>query len=1186
MAGTKNSISSLLAQFLRLQKNSLEIINKLSNATTSKQDTVNVEFLDDNNVTSIIPIPSWGYITNEIKRLDSNIKTLSGLDDGNANVRNADGTVSRIYQTKPLLDPVAPSNLQVPSNFKFRSNHFFESFLNPLLFVSFSLDGQVDAGTKRVFIKRIIANTTTDSQKNYFDTNLKGRNDISDSDFMNALYNQGITYTIDENPEDLPLQVIRYSGTFSVLRVFDTTLPVTVSGQIISQTVRKYKLDIITYKDLISSSLNADRQLKTGDVLMTTGGSKFEITNVDLSESTVVLKRLNGYEPVPIGNNALVLASEMLSPLQVNVNIGHDERQAIFIKSINDEKHVTGSSYSRGVVFHSNEMMINTSEGTMTLDEFYKNQVADFGSQFLANTKEKTIPSVYGLTPNSPTVDSANFKVVQINKQITQTNTSDKFSSTVQTKVKLQNEIEALNKSIDQARSEVAQLVTTSVTSSNTSSRESLITKIDTLTREKSTKTALLQTVIQDLNNISSTSPEISETPKYRVRGFWPIPSPITDGKTGNQDVIQFRVRYRYLTKQGNSTASDEIKFKDNDGTERRATYSNWVEFKTDIRKKGYNTTTKKYYWLDEDVQNADVPNINQLDIPITAGEKVEIKVASVSEAGWPTNPLESDFSTPITVGFPEELTTASGNEQYVKQNANDQILVSLQQDLSAKGLDSHLSTAFNSGDKYYAHVADTISSGFFDGTTGKALDLYQKILSMDQEISSLKALIAVAKGVLSVYVTYGTGANATSISVKRGSLVELFAGYYSELLDLTTDTSKWGKIISTLYTIELRNATASPLELSSTIPGGQSIIALSSGATGDGSADYKNFRKYDLTPISLTGVKSSDVTVGLSGISSFIHAAPYQSANSNSQFVYTRYKSVGYDEDLFFQPVTGVSWNEDSGIAGQPVHFGTILPFNPTGATTPGSSNASVWAGTYSGGVPLGSGKLNEFCVHISHPTVVYEAAQGSPKTFKQLVKPTQPSPGSKGFVYPEFRHAAGFETAITDVNYLYPSNQSKPYQQLGYTQITNSIYGTGGDNHSYPEKLGFSTNDEYLVGKYSCGSYLFMAPSSHAPIQVEGSTSLATKVLSPGSQNAIVIPVLFQMRCQDKLGYIGGFRNTGTIRNITYTKKIGIDIKVSNEEIFSFDLSVSGSYTKSALASPTYSSFKDTLGVKRFNN
>ena len=73
MAGTKNSISSLLAQFLRLQKNSMEIINKLSNATTSNQDTVSVEFLDDNNQTSTVSIPSWGYILNEIKRLDSDV---------------------------------------------------------------------------------------------------------------------------------------------------------------------------------------------------------------------------------------------------------------------------------------------------------------------------------------------------------------------------------------------------------------------------------------------------------------------------------------------------------------------------------------------------------------------------------------------------------------------------------------------------------------------------------------------------------------------------------------------------------------------------------------------------------------------------------------------------------------------------------------------------------------------------------------------------------------------------------------------------------------------------------------------------------------------------------------------------------------------------------------------------------
>ncbi len=1173
MAGTKNSISSLLAQFLRLQKNSLEIINKLSNATTSKEDIVSVEFIDENNNASTISIPSWGYIINEIKRLDSNIKRLSGLEDGDANVRNADGTVSRIYEAKPLIDPTAPANLQVPSNFKFRSNHFFESFLNPLLFVSFNLDGQVDPETKRVFVKRIIANTATDAQKNYFDTNLKGRNDISDIDLMNSLTGQGITYTIDESPEDLPLRVIRYKGDFAVLRVFDTTVPVTIGGQVVNQNVRKYKLDTITYKDLITSGSNSDRQIKVGDQLMTKGGSKLEITSIDLSELTVVLKRLSGYDPVPIGEAALTLSSDILSPLQVNVNIGHDERQGVFIKAINDNYHVTGSTYSNGVVFHSNEMIIGTSNGNMTLDEFYKTQVADFGSQFLSNTKEKVIPSVYGLIPNVPVLNSSNFKVVQINKQITQSTTSEKFAAAVQNKVKLQNEIDAINKSIDLTRNELADLTITSVTRSTASSRESLIAKIDSLTREKSTKTSLLQTVIQDLNNLSSAAPEVTEAPKYRVRGFWPIPAPIEDGKSGSQSVIQFRVRYRYLTKQGNATNADEIKFSDNDGTERRATYSNWIEYKTDIRRKKYDSVTKKYIWKDEDVQDADTPNINQLDIPVTAGEKVEIKVSSISEAGWPMNPLESDFSGSVIIDFPEELSVGNTNEQYVSQNSNDQVLVSLQQDLTSRGLDSHLSTAFNSGDKYFAHVADTISSGFFD-STGRSLDLYQKILAMDKEIASLKALISVAKGVLTVYIKSGSDL----IKVNRGSVVELFAGYYDELVDLT-NFSNYGKIVSVLYSIQLRNETASPLELASIIPGGQNVMALDSTST-TATPDYSNNRKYDLTPISLTSIKSSEVRSNLSGRNSYIHSSPFQSANSNSQFIYPRFKSVGFDDDLYFTPKTGLTWNSESGVSGVPVDGGSLIPFKPGGTSTPGTVNANIWNGSYVSGSPVGNGKLNEFCVHISHPTIVSEATSTT-KTFENLIRPSQ---GSSGFNYPSFRHSFGFEASSTDTLFASSvTNQTKNYQQLSYHQIASTSYGATGSNASYPEKLGFSSDDEYLVGKYSCGSYLFMAPASHSLIQVEGSTTLATKTLSSGEENSIVIPVLFQMRCQDKLGYIGGFRNSGAIRNITYTKKIGIDIKVNNEELFSFDLSISGSYTKSALASPTYSSFRDRLGIRR---
>jgi hypothetical protein len=58
------------------------------------------------------------------------------------------------------------------------------------------------------------------------------------------------------------------------------------------------------------------------------------------------------------------------------------------------------------------------------------------------------------------------------------------------------------------------------------------------------------------------------------------------------------------------------------------------------------------------------------------------------------------------------------------------------------------------------------------------------------------------------------------------------------------------------------------------------------------------------------------------------------------------------------------------------------------------------------------------------------------------------------------------------------------------------------------------------------------------------------------------------------DKLNYVGGFRSIGNQpRNIVYSKKIGLDIKVRNEELFSFDIVVSGAHRKDNLVSPLYS-------------
>jgi len=1160
MSNTKNSFSSLIAQFLRLQKNSLEIINKLNDVTTSPRDSVEIEFLKDDNTSENIQVPSIGYLKSEINRLNDNIQTLSGLGDSKANIRNPDGTVSKIYQANILKDPSSPSSLQVPSTFQARNNWFFESFLNPLLYIQIDVENQIPDNSEKVYVKRIIASTQTDVQKQYFDNNLKGRNDLSDSDFISSLESQGITYFIDEQINELELRSVRYIGSFGVLRIYDEEIQVTQNDITTTDTVRKYKLNTLKYTDTLSDTTNS-RTLAKGDLLITPGGTKYEINSIDVSSQTIILKRLFGFESIQIGDAALSIYSNVLSNRTVDVNVGFDERQGVFIKSIDGDFNVASSKYSPGILFWSNELQINTSNGVQTLEAFYNSQVSDFGKIFIASAKENVIPAVFGQTPAAPVVSASNFKVVKVNAQVTDSKESNNFKDKIKIKTTLKNEINSIDRAIEQTRKQISELTTTAAAKTPNAEFKKLNDKIATLTKDKANKTDLLGTTISDVNNLIITTPELTEAPKYRVRGFWPIPEPIFDAKTGEQNIIQFNVRYRYLSLAGNPNGTDQIDYVDNNGVEKTGQFTNWVQFKSDIRKKVYDTDTGTYVWQIEDVSDANTVNINQLDIPITKGEKVEIQVQSISEAGWPTNPLTSDWSTSAIVDFPPDLVVSIDNTTFAVENNSDTAVAKIQSDLQAKGLDQHLSTQFTSGDKFYAHNSSVIASGFFDAT-GKALDLFQKLTQIDNELQSLRALIAKAKGTLGVYIRSGS----TSNKINPGSTVNLFAGYYDQLIDLSNPTNK-GKIATVIYYIELRNEAATPLELSSLIPGGQGVKAPN---TITGLSDYNNNRKYGDVPIQLSGIVDSDVNVSTPG--SFIQASGYQSANAYSQFIYNRYKSVGLDEDLYFTPPTTLAWNINNGTAGLPINNdGILMPFDPTGAPLGSGPNANIWAGTYTSSTPDGNGNLNEFCIHVSHPDI----NDGASSNFTSLVRPPVLPTGPMN--YPSFRQALGFETDVNITSSI-SSSQTSSSQQLGYYPANSgSTFGT--DDNAYPNKLGFVDYDEFLCGKYSCGSYLFIAPTNHLAVQIEGSTQLAKKTLDFGQENAITIPLVFQMRAQDKLGFVGGWRSAGNLKNITYTKKIGIDIQVKNEDLFSFDVLVSGSYTKTSLVSPAYSQSKKTI-------
>jgi hypothetical protein len=228
----------------------MEIVGKLSQVTSSTAESISIQLENLDGTTQSYEVPGIGFIKNEIARVDKNFNTLVGQDGADVTVRMPDGSFKKIVQTTLFKEPKEIGTLLVPSTFNRKNNWFFESFLNPLLYVSFDITNYVQYDTQQVSYKRIIVNADTDEKKQYFDNSLKGKNDIDYDTLLNDLFSRKITYFIDEDIANLPISIARYSGSFDVISYRDESIgEIQPNGSTIQTKVRKYMLNTLKYSD-------------------------------------------------------------------------------------------------------------------------------------------------------------------------------------------------------------------------------------------------------------------------------------------------------------------------------------------------------------------------------------------------------------------------------------------------------------------------------------------------------------------------------------------------------------------------------------------------------------------------------------------------------------------------------------------------------------------------------------------------------------------------------------------------------------------------------------------------------------------------------------------------------------------------------------------------------------------------
>lgn len=1177
---TKHQISDVLKRLVVDIDNMNSFLFSLQNMLESQSENVSIDQTKADGSISTISVPSFGYLKGKITDLNAKFDTLISANSDVIGIKSSNGDVRKfeLKKTSKLikdLESIQDSSFDIPTSFKVKNNWFFESFLNPLLYVSLDINTILTDDIDRFVVKRIIINAeNNDDSANFFDLNYKNRNDIVLASLKADLDDNSIDFFEDDNSVDMEIAVNRYKGSFDIINILDETGNQTLSsGSTVSIHRRRYKLSSLSYTDIFAGNSDT-KTLAVGDTLITGNDSEYIVRSISTTDTEVVLERIFGTESITIGADILKFKPKPYRSPEVQVNVGFNERQIIFIKPVSKAKNLTIDDFSNGVALYTNELTIPLSDNSTTdLGTYYNNFVSDFGLILLNLAKEKTVPSILGSTPDAPTLDTANFKVVQIDQHIQDSKNITDLTNNIKEKAVLQQEIDELNKKIDSTKSNI-----TAVSKTPKESKRLQKVLIDSQTA-RSEKVAALSTLVTNITLQISTTPEFVSAKKYSVRGFWNIPEPKATNY-GLQNVVQFKYRYRYLSQSGTQPNAQQQTFLDTDGSVKSATFSPWTEVLTKPRTKTLNPNTGLYEWVTDILTDADQVNTNQLDITIRKGEIVEIQVKSLSEAGWPSNPAESAWTNSIQVKFPEEISATEEGTILAQKSFAEKAKLDFEESLSSKGLDTHLASQFSQGDRFYSHTADTIASGFYTNE-GNVIDLYEQLKAMKLSLDAVQQSIAVDTGAIQVSIIDSTG---NTINVSNGDTVKLFGGYYRELIKDTTGGSvvyNDGAVITNQYVVSIQNTSANKLELVSLLFGGIGEAAPTSSPTLSPTDDYHVNRRYDIVPIA---VNSNPVPLR----GGFKQKPGSQSSQVKSQYLYSRAKNYGLSEELY-SPTDGISTYDSSSYynsayayqgtelpvgsgAKVPANWAHYLPFAPQYSGIAGTTtNTSVWNGTTDvASAAVGGGYLTEFCISKDHPELAsygvsfnYSAANLASK-FRPAFDTSAGTTISTTAVqkYLPFSHALHFETSVSELTNSY----GVPYYNQASrvtvdTTVTDNLNRT---ERNYPVKLGFTPNDEYLIGKYTCGAYLYAFPQSYEAISVDGNfPAISSKAITFGSSNAINIPVIFQFRCSDKLGHVGGYRTNSTLTNIKYSKKLGIDIILKNGSPFSFDLQVDAQYT-----------------------
>ena len=279
-------------------------------------------------------------------------------------------------------------------------------------------------------------------------------------------------------------------------------------------------------------------------------------------------------------------------------------------------------------------------------------------------------------------------------------------------------------------------------------------------------------------------------------------------------------------------------------------------------------------------------------------------------------------------------------------------------------------------------------------------------------------------------------------------------------------------------------------------------------------SIEYQQYRKQFLVPQLFTGIKSNE-------FNDFSFGSYYQNKQLMGQKIYSRFRDISLNKELYVEDANGLS---------SPVLSGS-------------SPQAFIWDGT---NTVTGDGFESVFAIHKDHPSINDIISNYSDYNVGDLSLKMN---YNTNYVFNHFVHSGYMSKNITETDYDKQLAYKDFVKKTSLATIQDSI-----------RKLRFEPNDQYLIGKNTCGLYLNLAPISSEDIELKNNFYNSGESID--SKTKILIPILASSRLTDYYGAsssgngrIGGETNS---QNVRYEKRIGIDILIKVREeakLISFD-------------------------------